>query len=243
MGSVKVLGVNGSARRYGNTFKMLWLALRGAEDQGAETRLIHLYDYHLEPCMACYSDNLYECYFPKACPLYERGDQFRELAEAVLWADAVVFATPVYWFMASGKLKTFIDRLTALENMIYHVGRSLLDGKVAGVIAAGEEAGAANALSWMLLTLNMMGFHVPAWGSAYYHGRGDVLEDGQATLDAYNLGVAVVRLTRALRGKPAGSEPWYKLDAKKRVAELVEELRKIAEEEKEKARSERSWLL
>ncbi|ALL00212.1 Iron-sulfur flavoprotein [Pyrodictium delaneyi] len=243
MGSVKVLGVNGSPRKYGNTFKMLWLALRGADDLGAETRLIHLYDYHLEPCMACYSDNLYECHFPKACPLYERGDKFRELAEAVLWADAIVFATPVYWFMASGKLKTFIDRLTALENMIYHTGRSLLDGKVAGVIAAGEEAGAANALSWMLLTLNMMGFHVPAWGAAYYHGRGDVLENEQATLDAYNVGVAVVRLVKALRGEHAGSEPWYRLDVRERVADLVEELRKIAEEEKEKARETRPWLL
>jgi len=193
--------------------------------------------------MACYSDNLYECYFPKACPLHERGDRFRELAEAVLWADAVVFATPVYWFMASGKLKTFIDRLTALENMIYHVERSLLDGKVAGVIAAGEEAGAANALSWLLLTLNMMGFHVPAWGSAYYHGRGDVLENEQATLDAYNVGVAVVRLARALRGEPAGSEPWYKLNVKERVAELVKELRCVVEGEREKARSRRPWLL
>ncbi|BES82663.1 hypothetical protein PABY_22300 [Pyrodictium abyssi] len=161
----------------------------------------------------------------------------------MLWADAVVFATPVYWFMASGKLKTFIDRLTALENMIYHVGRSLFDGKVAGVIAAGEEAGAANALSWLLLTLNMMGFHVPAWGSAYYHGRSDVLENEQATLDAYNVGVAAVRLVRALRGEPAGSEPWYRLDAKERVAELVKELRRVVEEERERARSRRPWLM
>lgn len=243
MAGLRVVGFNGSPRTYGNTFKMLWLALRGAEDQGAKTRLVNLYDYRPEPCMACYSDNIYECYYPKRCPLAEaRGDMFHELAREVLEADAVIIATPVYWFMASAVVKTFIERLTSMENMIYHTGRSLLDGKVAGVIAAGEEAGAANALSWLILTLNMMGLHIPAWGSAYYHGRGDVLDDEQAVLDAYNVGVAVARLARALRGEPGGSAPWYRLDARERVEELVRELRKLAEEEKQRARSGRPWL-
>ncbi len=239
---VRVLGVNGSARRYGNTFKLLKAAMIAAEETGAETRLIHLYDYHIEPCRGCYSDNKLECHYPKKCPIYEgTGDRFHEIAQAFLEADAVVIATPVYWFMASGQLKNMFDRLTALENMVYHVGYSLLDGKVAGMIASGEEAGGAMALAWMALTLNMMGFHVPAWGTAYYHGE-DPLTSPQAVDDAYNVGRNVVLFARILRGERIAVERWYEPLPEEERRRIVEAVRREAEEEREKARRERTWL-
>lgn len=65
---VKVLGINASARRYGGTAKLLHLALEAARREGAETELIHLYDYEIRPCLGCLSD------FQEACrpPLRHR---------------------------------------------------------------------------------------------------------------------------------------------------------------------------
>ena len=41
---MKVLGINGSPRKKGNTAKLVEKALKGAESRGAETEIIHLYD-------------------------------------------------------------------------------------------------------------------------------------------------------------------------------------------------------
>lgn len=240
---LRVLGINGSARRYGNSFRLLRAALMGAEEEGAETRLIHLYDYELQPCMACYSDKPLECKYPKECPLLGPGrrDDYHILAELILSSDAFIVATPVYWFMASAKVKTLFERMTSLENMMYHTGRSLLDGKVAGFIAVGEEAGAAMALSWLMLTANMMGIHIPAWGTAYYHGRGDALDDEQALSDAYNVGVNVVRLARTLRGGESAA-PWYRRLGDREAEELRRRIRVEAEELMRREEERRPWL-
>ena len=242
--AVRVLGIHSSPRKYGNSFKMLWIALEAARRAGAETTYINLYDLSIGPCFACYSDHFLNCRYPKdpsECPLRGRDD-YSLVAEAVLRSDAVVFSTPIYWFMVSGVLKNLFDRMTSLENMIYHSGRSLVDGKVAGVLAAGEEAGASTALSWSVFTLINMGFHVPAWGTAYYHGRGDVLDDKQAVSDSYNVGLNVVRLVKVLRGEEAGNEPWYRFLSDDEYRSLVEEARKAAEEMKAKQRRDRPWL-
>ena len=242
--AVRVLGIHSSPRKYGNSFKMLWVALRAAQRAGAETEYINLYDLSIGPCLACYSDHFLNCRYPKEageCPLRGRDD-YSLVAEKLLSSDAVIFSTPVYWFMVSGVLKNLFDRMTSLENMVYHVGRSLLDGKVAGVLAAGEEAGAATALSWAVFTLVNMGFHVPAWGTAYYHGRGDVLDDKQAVSDAYNVGVNVVRLVKLLRGGEEANKPWYRFLSDDEYRSLVEEARKVATEMENRQRRERPWL-
>ncbi len=237
--TLKVLGINASARKYGNTAKMLYVAIKAAKDHGAKTEVIHLYDYQIQPCMACYSDNLYECYYPKSCTFIGRKDDFRLIADKILESNAIIIATPVYWFNVSGILKTLIDRLTALENVIHHVGKSLLDGKVAGAIAAGEEAGGAQALSWLAFTLNMMGVHIPAWATAYYHGKGDVLKNMQAVYDAYNVGRSVVLATKLLQEK---NVDWYIQPSRDKIASAIKEAEQEAKNQLVNSKRVRPWL-
>jgi multimeric flavodoxin WrbA len=239
LATLKVLGINASARKYGNTAKMLYIAMKAARDYGAETEVIHLYDYQLQPCMACYSDNLYECYYPKSCTFIGRKDDFRLIADKILESGAIIIATPVYWFNVSGILKTLIDRLTALENVIYHVGKSLLDGKVAGVIAAGEEAGGAQALSWLAFTLNMMGIHIPAWATAYYHGKGDVLKNKQAVYHAYNVGRSVVLAAKLLQKE---STDWYIQPPGDKIASAIKEAEQEAKNQLANSIRVRPWV-
>ncbi len=234
---VKVLGIAASPRSYGNSTKLLMVALEASKSLGAETRLLNLYDYKINPCMACYSDNPYECMFPKECPLNLEGDGYHVVARAILESDAVIFATPVYWFNVAGHLKNLIDRMTSLENMVYHIGRSLVEGKVAGAIAAGEEAGAAMALAWLTFTLNMMGFHIPAWGTAYYHGKGDALDDTNAVMDAYNVGRSVTLMAQRLE-----PSKWYVKPSPDTLDEIRERIREEARSLRERAKRERPWL-
>ena len=46
---VKILGINGSARKGKNTAKMIQEALTEAEKLGAETELVELVDYNILP--------------------------------------------------------------------------------------------------------------------------------------------------------------------------------------------------
>jgi multimeric flavodoxin WrbA len=52
---MKILAVNGSPRKKWNTAILLNKALEGAESQGAETALIHLYDLNFKGCTSCFA--------------------------------------------------------------------------------------------------------------------------------------------------------------------------------------------
>ena len=50
----KIIAINGSPRRNGNTAELLQHALRGAEETGAETELVHLYSLDFKGCLSCF---------------------------------------------------------------------------------------------------------------------------------------------------------------------------------------------
>lgn len=52
---MKVIFINGSPRKGWNTHKLLESAMKGAADAGAETELIHLYDYEYKGCISCFA--------------------------------------------------------------------------------------------------------------------------------------------------------------------------------------------
>ncbi len=67
------------------------------------------------------------------------GDDFSRIANKMLAADNIVFATPVYWYAMSGVMKIFFDRLTELLSTYKSIGKSL-KGKKTFLIAAGTDA-------------------------------------------------------------------------------------------------------
>ncbi|MEM1873761.1 MAG: flavodoxin family protein, partial [Acidilobaceae archaeon] len=212
----KVLIVNGSPRKYGSSAKLANVAAKGVADAGGVAEIVYLYDYNIKPCIGCISDNSRYCAFP--CIVSD--DDFNKIGEKVLYSDGLILATPVYWYGPTGVLKNFIDRLTSMENMIFHKPRrSLLEGKVAGFIAAGLDSGVLMTIAYLMSVLNSMGAIIPPWGMAYTHSE-NVDADESALRDAYNVGYLVVETVKAL--KAYGKHIGYKPDV------VVEELAKIA---------------
>ncbi len=198
---VRVLLFNGSPRKYGATYKLLRIALEGVHDAGGEGEIIHLVDYNIGPCIGCVSDDQKLCRFP--CPI---SDDFNRIGEEMLRSDAYVFGTPIYWYGVSGLLKNLIDRMTSMENMIVHTGRSLLEGRHAGFIAVGSDSGSIMAIAYMMVVLNSMGVNIPPWALAYHHTPSDVLEDEQAVRDSYNIGYNLVKAAEKITHK----QQWYR---------------------------------
>lgn len=76
---------------------------------GEKFKLIDLLDYHIAP---------YD-YTNK----YPVNDNFFEIADIMTSHNAIVFATPVYWYAMSGLMKIFFDRFTDLVTIRKQLGR------------------------------------------------------------------------------------------------------------------------
>jgi multimeric flavodoxin WrbA len=105
---VKIIAVNGSPRKLGNTATLLENALAGAASQGAETELVHLYDLAFTGCRSCYACKLKgSSERPPRCAV---RDDLSPVLERVAEADAVIMGSPIYLAMISGEMKCFLER-------------------------------------------------------------------------------------------------------------------------------------
>jgi FMN reductase len=94
--AIQVAGICGSLRAGSFTRMALQVALAGAQEAGAQTRLIDLREYHLIFCDGKEDESTY----PK--------DVFR-LREDVRVAQGIILATPEYHGGYSGILKNALD--------------------------------------------------------------------------------------------------------------------------------------
>lgn len=106
MPAIRVLGICGSPRK-GNSYFLLNKAIEGAKSVGGkkvETESYSLRGKTFEPCRACSScgKNNGRCAIK---------DDFEELREKWLAADAILYSVPIYHMGIPGQLKCFIDRL------------------------------------------------------------------------------------------------------------------------------------
>ncbi len=223
---ISVLGINSSPRKYGNTFKLLKVALKAAESAGANIEYIDLYDYEIKPCQGCLSDEQEACRPPCL-----GNDDSWEVLKRIKESDALIIATPIYWYGPSGQLKNLIDKLTVFENMALIEGRSWVEGKPAGFIVVGGDSGEIMTIAYLMVVFNSMGFLIPPWALAYYTGLGSSLERIDRVMDAANVGIAVVKAVRSV-----GTKEWYdnriieKLGGKKFIESLEKEAVELRKE-------------
>lgn len=115
---MNVLAILGSARGDGHTLALLELVLGGRDAARIDLRDLQIQHYEYER------------------PLDR--DDFAAVAHAMLQHDVIVFATPVYWYSMSGRMKTLFDRLTDLVTVRKDLGRKLA-GRTVFVVACGSE--------------------------------------------------------------------------------------------------------
>lgn len=113
----KILILNGSPRKNGSTASLVKAFTEGAESAGNEVKEFYLQGMNIGGCLACEacSRNGGQCV---------QKDDMEKVNEAYLWADVIVFASPMYWGTVSGQLKVCIDRLYAVQNKIGYADMS-----------------------------------------------------------------------------------------------------------------------
>lgn len=99
---VKILAINGSPRKNGNTETVLDAFLKGAADAGAETKKVRLADVNFKCCKGCNA-----CHKKGLCII---KDDLSAYFDEVLKADILVLASPIYSMTVTAEMKAFIDR-------------------------------------------------------------------------------------------------------------------------------------
>lgn len=105
---MKVLGFNGSPRKKWSTGTLLESALEGAASQGAETELIHLYDYDFKGCQSCFACKLKAGKSYGSCIV---NDGLKPILKKIEEADAIIIGSPIYFSNVTGETRSFLERL------------------------------------------------------------------------------------------------------------------------------------
>ncbi len=105
---MKVIGINGAARKNWNTDTLVKTALEGAASAGAETELIELYAEPIKGCLECFACKRKGIDTGGLCAI---RDNLRPILEKALSADAIVMGSPNFFGYPSGMLRSFIERL------------------------------------------------------------------------------------------------------------------------------------
>lgn len=107
--SKKIVILNGSPRRNGNTSALVQKFTEGAESAGNTVVEFFLDKMNIHGCKGCFGGHS-----SRECPCVQ-NDDMAQIYPAVKECDVVVLATPLYYWNMSGQIRTAIDRLFALE--------------------------------------------------------------------------------------------------------------------------------
>lgn len=129
----KIVILNGSPRKSGNTSELVKAFTEGAEQAGNEVAAFHLDSMNIHGCKGCFGGKS-----SRECPCVQKDDMV-QISPAVRDADVIVLASPLYYWNLSGQLRTTVDRLFALEEG----GENLLrgHGKASALLMAAEGHG------------------------------------------------------------------------------------------------------
>jgi multimeric flavodoxin WrbA len=105
---MKLIAVCGSARKQGNTAKMLHQVIEGAKSVGAETEFVNLFDLNYKDCNSCYACKLKNSKSFGHCTV---NDELKPLLEGIEQSDVIVLGSPIYYGNLSGQMRSFTDRL------------------------------------------------------------------------------------------------------------------------------------
>lgn len=105
----KIVILNGSPRKNGNTSALVKAFTEGAESVGHQVKEFKLDSMNINGCKGCFGGHS-----SKDCPCIQKDDMAK-IYPAVKNCDVIIFATPLYYWHMSSQLRTAIDRLFALE--------------------------------------------------------------------------------------------------------------------------------
>jgi multimeric flavodoxin WrbA len=190
---MKVVAINSSARKDGNTAILLRTVLKELEKEGIETELLQMAGKKVGGCIACY-----KCYDNKdmKCVVKDDANLF---IQKMLKADGVVLGAPVYYTDVPANMKGLMERAGTVAG----ANGNPLRRKAGAAVVAVRRGGAIHTFDTLNHFFQILEMVTP--GSTYWNmgigmKPGDVKKDAEGMRNMKNLGENMAWLMKKLEG-------------------------------------------
>jgi multimeric flavodoxin WrbA len=191
---MKVIGINGSPRKGGNTEIMIRSVFKSLEKAGIETELIQVGGLNIHGCLAC-----------GKCAEMQNGtciitkDPVNDIIQKLIKADGIILGSPTYFTDVTTEIKAIIDR----TGFVSYTNGGLYKHKVGAAVVAVRRGGAVHAFDTMnhFFQISQM-FIVGStyWNMGYGLNPGDVTQDEEGMANMTNIGESMAFLLQKLNG-------------------------------------------
>lgn len=180
---MKTIGILGSARDGGNTEILLDTSLEEAQKFGNASKIL-LRDKAIGPCDGCMG-----CAPSGICVIQ---DGMQEVYEGIRGADAIIWATPVYYWSMTGLTKMALDRTFALN-----FPKLQQAGKIGGLILVAGIRGCVSAANPFHMYFNYNHMFFAEFASGYAQDKGAIKQNSMALNSTKEMVHQMISLIRA----------------------------------------------
>ncbi|MBM4332844.1 MAG: flavodoxin family protein [Deltaproteobacteria bacterium] len=190
---MKVVAINGSARKEGNTFILLNVVLDELRNEGIESELISLAGKPIQGCMACY-----QCFKNKDFRCAVDKDIVNECLAKMREGDGILLGSPTYFSDVSAGMRALIER----SGLVARANDYMFKRKVGAGVIAVRRAGsipAFNSINLFLLYNQMLIPGSSYWNMAIGREPGEVKNDAEGMQTMKTLGQNMAWLLKKLQ--------------------------------------------
>jgi multimeric flavodoxin WrbA len=189
---MKVIGINGSARKDGNTSILIQKVFEPLTAQGIEAELIDLGAKSVRGCLACM-----QCFEKKDGHCVQDQDALNDILDAMRVADGIILGTPVYFADISGQIKCFMDR----SGLVARANGNMFKRKVGAGVVAVRRAGSVatfHSLNAYFTIAEMIVVGSTYWNMGYGREKQETLKDDEGMQTMANLGKNMAWLLQSI---------------------------------------------
>ncbi|MCL1916071.1 MAG: flavodoxin family protein [Desulfovibrionaceae bacterium] len=202
---MKIIAINGSPNKEGNTHQALAYMSDILKPHGIDTEIVHIGKKAVQGCTACYSCLKRDA---KGC-IFDDG--VNEAAEKIKKAEGIILGSPNYWGGIAGSFKAYLDRL------FFSNYGPWLSGKAAGLAVVTRRSGGVGVVHQLTNYLMMSQAVIapsPYWALAHGMMAGELMKDdeGMQTLREHSHSMAwLIKMINAAKDTVEKPQPEKKV--------------------------------
>ncbi len=189
---MKVIAINGSPRKKGNTYQALQIVAQELEKEGIEVETLQVGSEKIKGCTGCNS-----CFKTKDETCIIKDDPVDEFIQKMKAADGLLLGSPVYWAEVNGTMKSFLDRAFYVAG----ANNGLFRHKVGAAVVSVRRTGGIPAFQALNQFLQYSEMFIPTsnyWNVLHGNRPGEIQQDEEGVQIARLLGKNMAFLLKAV---------------------------------------------
>lgn len=186
----KILILESSPRKRGNTAALVSSAAEMLQKSGVEVETLHLHGMNIAPCNHCDGCRRKD----QTCMI---KDDMQAIYPKLAGADGLILASPIYWYNINAQLKTCIDRWYGL--WVHNPG-FFKDKPVGVIFVYGDSdlytSGGINAIHTFETTFRALEARLAGFVYGTANDVGDAVKDAALMESARKLGEKMAEIVR-----------------------------------------------